>query len=337
MKRLSLTNNRTDYRVGQDKIAQADRSFLQAFEYGQLQEKIGNQAFYVLLQDKTEILKSWLFILFKAKRGVYLFCPYGNFSTAELELVIDFWKKWQQQNLKIDFLRISPLCSDNKENLITYQQAGFRPAPVHMMHPELDWRLDITKNDQTLLAEMRKNNRYGINKAKKDGVKILTGDSQEMLNQFYLLHEKTARRQGFIPWSKQFLDAQRAVFAPLDAIKIYLAEYDGQIISGAIIMFYEGRAYYHHGASDENFNKIPSSYLIQWEAIQEAKKRGFPEYSFYGVIEDAPKHPWAGLSFFKKGFGGAGKHLLHCQDYAFSARYWLIWLLEKYQRWRKGY
>jgi peptidoglycan pentaglycine glycine transferase (the first glycine) len=336
MLEIKEIESKEKYDQGLAKIAKEDRHFLQAYEYGQLQKDLGHQPIYLGFFQKENLEKSILIILFRAKRGSYLFCPYGVFCGEELKALIPYLKNLAKQ-LKVDFLRFSPLMDDNENNKKMFAELGFRDAPVHMMHPELDWSLDITKDEKVLLKEMRKNNRYGVNKAMKDGVEIEVGSTQQMLDIFYELHEETAKRQGFIPWSKKFLDAQLKYFGPKAEMKIYLAKWQDKFIAGAVIMFYEGRSYYHHGASLSEYNKVSASYLIQWRAIQEAKAAGFYEHSFYGVVDNAPKHPWAGLSFFKKGFGGKPRAILHCQDLKITWKYWLNFIVETTRRIKRGY
>ncbi len=334
MKSVKTVENQKIYEQGLTNIPQDGRSFLQSYEYGMMQNELGNKAVFLGIFENDKIIYAYLWIIFKAKRGTFIFCPYGIFDEEKLEMVMNFIKGLDE---KIDFIRISPNMDDDTQNKQLFKKFGFRDAPIHMMHPELDWVLDISKDEKILLAEMRKNNRYGIKKARRDNVKIISGTSQDLLDKFYIIHEETAKRQGFVPWSKTFLNVQLKYFRPKNEIKIYLGIYNEKVIAGAIIMFYEGKAYYHHGASLSEYNKIPASYLIQWEAIEEAKKRGFKVYSFYGVIEDAPKHPWAGLSFFKKGFGGHNRYLLHCQDLKLTKKYWLNFAVEKIRRMKRGY
>ncbi len=336
MLNIKELKSKIEFDQGLNQIPQKDRSFLQAYEYGLMQLDVGHKPIYLGVFEEENIVGALLLILFKAKRGTYLFCPYGVHSREQLEVLIPYLKKLGRK-LKVDFLRFSPLMDENSENRALFESFGFRDAPVHMMHPELDWSLDITRDEKALLKGMRKNNRYGINKATKDGVTVKSGASQELLDLFYDMHLNTARRQKFVPWSKKFLDAQLKHFGPLDQFKVYLGYYEGKPIAGAAIMFYEKKAYYHHGASLSEFQRIPASYLLQWEAILEARSRGCQVYDFYGIVEDAPKHPWSGLSFFKKGFGGEARQIIHCQDLPLRVKYWLNWAIEKYRRFRRGY
>ena len=53
------------------------------------------------------------------------------------------------------------------------------------------------------------------------------------------------------------------------------------------------------------------------EAIKEAKKRGCKVYDFWGFTdpEKFPKHPWAGPTLFKMGFGGHKEEYVKTQDW----------------------
>ncbi|MBT6068618.1 peptidoglycan bridge formation glycyltransferase FemA/FemB family protein, partial [Candidatus Peregrinibacteria bacterium] len=185
-------------------------SFLQSWEYGQLQQKLGHTPLYLGLYEGESLMQSLLLILFKARRGTYLFCPYGIHDEKQLITLIPFLKKYGKEH-KVDFIRLSPLLDDTDENKKLFKKYGFKGAPVHMMHPELLWLLDIKKEEDEIMAGMRKNTRYYVRRAAKDGVTIESGATQELLDQFYEIHAETARRQGFVPYSKKFLDAQLQV------------------------------------------------------------------------------------------------------------------------------
>ncbi len=335
MYQIRLVDNAELYRKAQGDGGERGNSFLQSYEYGQLQKKLGHEPLYLIL-EKDGHHRALLFILFKARRGHYLFCPYGVVDEEIMESVIPFLKKLSLEN-HVDFLRISPLLDDNQESKLLFRKYGFRDAPVHMMHPELLWLLSLDKDEKTLLKDMRKNTRYALKQAEKADIKLKEGATEDLLKDFYDIHTETARRQKFIPYPYDYLKAQLDVFAPENQIRIYVAEYEGKNIASAVMMYYGKESVYHHGASLSEYNKIPASYLIQWEAIKEAKRRGMKYHNFWGVVDNAPKHPWAGLSFFKKGFGGEGKNILHCQDLPLTWKYWFNFLVETVRRIKRGY
>lgn len=236
----------------------------------------------------------------------------------------------------MDFIRISPLLENTPENLEIFKNAGFRDAPIHMMHPELSWLLDIFKSEEEILAGMRKTARNLIRRAEREGVKIIESKNIESIDEFYKLHNQTVNRHGFVPFSENYLKKEFEAFAPENQISVFFAKHNSMIISSAIIVFYGHSAFYHHGASLAS--KIPASHLLIWEAIKAAKKRGCEIFNFWGIApEGAKNHPWAGLTFFKTGFGGYKKEYLHAQDLVISHKYWLNYLIEKIRRFSRGY
>lgn len=337
MLKFKLTKSPQEYLEGQIGLKETERSFLQSYEYGQMQDKLGNEPLYILVTDEhNKILNSYLAILFKAKRGRYIFLPYAVVDDEKMRFLLPCLKQLAKE-INVDFIRISPLIDENYGNKKMFQELGFRNAPVHMMHPELLWILDLSKDEKVLLKEMRKNTRYSLKQAEKMDISVTSGVTELMLDKFYKIHQETSKRQGFVPYSWDYLKAQLEVFGDQDQMRVYLAEYDGKVISAAVIMFYGNEGVYHHGASLSEYNKIPGSYLIQWEAIKEARRRGMKRYNFWGVVENAPKHPWAGLSFFKQGFGGTGRPLLHCQDLPLTWKYWVNFVVETARRIKRGY
>lgn len=337
MLQIKLTKSPTDYASGQETLPPQNRSFLQSYAYGQMQARLGHEPLYIVMTDDSErVIHSCLAILFKAKRGRYIFLPYLTLPDNLLPQLIDFLKQIAKEN-RVDFLRISPLVDDSESARQDFAKLGFRDAPVHMMHPELLWLLDLSADESALLSGMRKNTRYAIKQAEKMSVQIESGDTEEMLNKFYEIHLETSKRQHFTPYPWSYLQAERNEFAPPGEFKIFLAKHEEKYISAAVILYHGNEAVYHHGASLSEYNKIPGSYLIQWEAIREAKRRGLPRYNFWGVVENAPRHPWAGLSFFKQGFGGQGRPLLHCQDLPLTPKYWINFVVETVRRVKRGY
>jgi lipid II:glycine glycyltransferase (peptidoglycan interpeptide bridge formation enzyme) len=105
-----------------------------------------------------------------------------------------------------------------------------------------------------------------------------------------------------------------------------------------MIVYTNNSAFYHHGASIRKYSNITASELLQWIAIKEAKQNGLSYYNFWGIVREKEKnHPWAGLSKFKKGFGGFEEEYLHAQDYVLRVKYWLNYLIEITRKIKRGY
>ena len=326
-----------------------EATFLHSWNWGEFNKNTGEKIWRVGVFDSRDealpcLIAIVLIIKVKARRGSFLFVPQGPIITYNSKLItndllsriFDYLKDLGKRE-KVSFVRISPVLENTSENLNIFKQAGFRNASIHMMHPEITWLLDITKSEEEILKGMRKTHRNLIRRAVKDGVEIIQNTDEKYLKNFYDIHMETVKRHKFVPFSYDYIRSEVKAFKDDNQISVFSAKYKNKIISSAIIVFYGNQAFYHHGASLSEYNKIPSSYLILWEAIKEAKKRNKEIFNFYGIVENKPKHPWAGLSKFKKGFGGYKKEFLHCQDLSLSKKYLITWLVEVVRKIKRGY
>jgi len=322
-------------------------TFLHSWNWGEFNKNTGEKIWRLGVFDNERLLAITLVIKVNARRGSFLFVPQGPVTSQKsikskvesqklLKLFFSYLKDLGKKE-RVGFVRISPIFENTKENLEIFKQAGFKNAPIHMMHPELTWVLDITKSEDEILKGMRKTHRNLTRRAAKEGVEIIQGTDEKYLKTFYDIHLETVKRHKFIPFSYDYIKNEIDAFKNDNQISIFSAKYKEEIISSAIIVFYGEQAFYHHGSSSSKYYKIPSSYLNLWEAIKEAKKRGKKKFNFYGIVENKPRHPWSGLTKFKKGFGGYQEELLHCQDLPISKKYAITWAIETGRKIRRGY
>ena len=322
-----------------------ESTFLQSWNWGEFNNNTGEKIWRLGVFNNEKLLAVALVIKVNARRGSFLFVPQGpvikvfGIQYSVFSILNELFTFLKDLGIKerVGFIRVSPILKNTEENLNIFEKAGFRNAPIHMMHPETTWLLDITKSEDEILKGMRKTHRNLIRRAAKEGVKIIQSADEEYLKAFYDIHMETVRRHKFVPFPYDYIKSEIDAFKNDDQISIFSAKYKGEIISSAIIIFYGEQAFYHHGSSSSKYYKIPSSYLNLWEAIKEAKKRGKKKFNFYGIVENKPKHPWAGLSKFKKGFGGHQEELLHCQDLPLNRKYAITWVVETIRKVRRGY
>lgn len=320
-------------------------TFLHSWEWGEFNIMMGDRVWRLgIYNDDNRLAGIALIIRVRARRGSFLFCPHGpiwdieifkykniKISTAALVDYLKILAKKEQCN----FIRFSPLMINTPENNKLWRDLEFREAPIHM-HPELAWILDITKPEIDLLQAMRKNTRYAIKKAEKEGIQVIISNNLADFDQFWKVYKATVDRQHFIPFSKNYLTNEFAVFSRNNQALFFFGKYNGEIISAAMIVFQNHSAFYHHGASSHKYTTIAASQLVQWRAIQEAKKRGCAIYNFWGIVPSELKnHPWAGLSLFKRGFGGFAEEYLHAKDFKLNQKYWLAYIVEIVRRFKR--
>jgi len=318
-----------------------EKTFLDSWNWGEFQTREGERIWRFGIYNNEELVSVALVIKVKARRGTFLFVPHGpniiNPNPKILNTLLIKLKEIAKQE-KAHFIRIVPIWERNEENIRVFRDLGFIPAPIHI-HPEVTWELDVKPSEEELLMNMRKTTRYLIRQAQKNAdIEIVKTQDVEDLKKFNEIYSATAKRHKFTPFSLKYIQNQFSSFSPEGQILIFLGKYKNEVVSSAIIVFWQNIGFYHHGASLPKYNKIPVSYLLQWEAIKEAKERGCERYNFWGIApDDNKKHPWAGLSLFKKGFGGYRRDYVKTQDLPLSKVYSLITRpIEKLRKMKRG-
>lgn len=171
------------------------------------------------------------------------------------------------------------------------------------IQPRFNYRLFLNgRNEEELFANLTQKTRYNCRVAIRKGVEIKVC-GKEMLDEFVRLMSITGERDGFNVRPKwyfeKFLDAHG------DNVRLYIAFYNGEAISGAITTQYAGKTCYVYGASDNAQRNVMPNYLIQWEMIKWAIEGNSSVYDFQGVSGDLSEdNPLYGLYRFKRGFNG---------------------------------
>jgi len=311
-----------------------EKTFLQSWNWGEFQKIMGNKIWRLGVYDNQRLLSVVLVVKIEAKRGRFLLIQHGPISKKLFEEL-----KKIAKNEKCDFIRVAPLLEKNDENKKSLKDLGFRESPMHASAYEATWKLDITPSEEELLKNMRKTTRYLIRQAQKNPeIEIVKSDKIEDAELYQKLNEKVSKYQRFTPFSFDFVKNEFEVFAKDNQALLFFGKYKGEIISSALIIFWQGIGFYHQAALDPNYHKIPVAYLLQWEVIKEVKKRGCKLYDFWGYVDPKkePRHPWAGPTLFKTGFGGKAYQYLKTQDFPMSKKYWFTFIFEKIRKIKRG-
>ncbi len=326
----------------------AEKTFLQSWNWGEFNSQMGEKIWRLGVYNEEKLIGAALVLKISARRGTFLFIPHGPVVIGGLDgqdkkeilelflLQLSDFAKGEN----VSFIRVAPILSDNQENENIFTDLGFRQAPIHM-HPEVTWELDITPPEEKLLMNMRKTTRYLIRQAEKNSdIQITISDRIGDIKLFWPVYLETAKRHHFVVFPEKYLETQFNSFIKDKEILLFLGNYKGQVVSAAIFVFWQDICVYHHSGSLSDYNKIPVSYLLQWRAIKEARNRGCRIYNFWGIAPDIEtesdaqksKHPWAGLSLFKMGFGGYKKNYVKTQDFIISKKYWINYMIENIRK-----
>ncbi len=317
-----------------------DANFLQSWHWGEFQKRIGKSVERIGLYHGAALKGVALAVVERAKRGTYLTVAGGPIlDWSDHDVVRSCFKAIRERAAQngASFVRVRPQLIENEISRSLFRRLGFHDAPMHLT-ADLTSQLDLKLTEQELMDGMRKTTRYDVRKAEKAGVRITTSVNVADIDEFYDLQIQTSQRQKFVPFSRNFLKEQFAVFAASGNALLYRAYFGEKLLAAAFIIFYRNEATYHYGASTEEGRRIPGAYLLQWEAIKEAKRRGCARYNFWGVTKpDQTNHRFYGVSVFKRGFGGHDVAYVPAQDLilnpvSYALNYSVEFLRKKFRR-----
>lgn len=202
------------------------------------------------------------------------------------------------------FIKLEPsLQSFNHSTIQPFESDNWPLAPTRTIH------IDLTPDEEEIFARFSKDARYSVRKARRGGVEVGSWRLEVgNLETFYNLLRKTGRRKKF--WVAPFRDLEAKAGAFKDkstlvlAYRNYVRKHD--LVAGALILFHDQVAYYHHAASNLEGRKLLAPYLVVWEAIKLAKKRGCHTLDLEGIYDPRYKiyQRFRKIGTFKKKFGG---------------------------------
>jgi peptidoglycan pentaglycine glycine transferase (the first glycine) len=318
-----------------------EKTFLQSWNWGEFCQKMGQKIWRLGAYNNNGGLTSVaLVIKTAARRGTFLLIQHSVAMEKPIfeALVVKLKEIAKQENAA--FVRLASLYLKNKENQEMFKSLGFREAPMHASAYEATWKLDITASEEDLMKNMRKTTRYLIRQAQKNtDIVIEKNNNSDSLAIYQNLNREVARRQNFAPFSDEYIKNEFEVFAKDSQCLWFFGKYKGEIAAAALVIFWQGVGFYHQAASLAKFAKLSIPYLLQWEAIREAKNRGCQIYDFWGYTDPQkyPKHPWAGPTLFKMGFGGYNREYIKTQDLPLTKKYWLTYIFEILRKIKRGF
>jgi len=218
----------------------------------------------------------------------------------------------------------------------TAECQGVSWQAVKSVQPRETWLLKLD-DEEKMLAAMHPKTRYNIRLAMRKQPVVKISDDQTIIDEFYEILKHTAQRETFGIYGRDYYRQLGKILAGGGEngkdgaaggvahdganFKIYLGYAKNRPVGGILVMFFGDMATYLYGGFDEKYRAWMLPHLLQWHALSDARSMGCRYYDFWGVApaEDvaasvknsaaqtkATIHPWAGLSRFKRSFGGFG-------------------------------
>jgi len=228
----------------------------------------------------------------------------GNLSAADFQHIAQLARQE-----KAIFLRWAP----NESTLPKWLAPGKFVATGAFRFPTLTGVVDLRQGEEKIREQMSQTGRRHLRVAERSGIEICpSGICQneksgicpsESVDSFFKLLQETTCRKGFASHGKKYFAKLLQSFGR-DAM-LLLAKKDGVILAGGIFVLVGKVCTYFFGASRPDLQKLQAPTLLQFEAMRRAIAREAAFFDFLGIApKDTKGHKWAGVSQFKRKFGG---------------------------------
>jgi hypothetical protein len=185
-------------------------------------------------------------------------------------------------------------------------------APGYSVQENLEYILDLTRDQDALWRGLRANHRRNVRLPAKRGVRVERAQSLESVQTLRCLQVEAVRRHAAKgdPFDLPSLDDYEALHKAVvarDLGRVYSGYLAEAVISAGLFITYGGRARaVYFGSNDEGY-KTRAAFALYWQAVEDLSKEGFNELSLGtanpGIEHEDPGSPAYGLHEFKLGFG----------------------------------
>jgi hypothetical protein len=122
--------------------------------------------------------------------------------------------------------------------------------------------------------------RQRIHRAEQSGLRIVSGRTEDDLQQFYLLHRMTRKRHALPPQPYLFIKAIWQTFADGGKAELLLAYKEDVALAGIIVFRYKGRVSVEFSAVDTDYNHYSPIPLLLWNSIRDSCLSGYRVLDF---------------------------------------------------------
>lgn len=301
--------------------------FLQSYEWGEFQKIVGRTVEYTHTLYGGVVDSVALILDTPLGAGYsYLYCPRGpiGLDCARTVQAVPGMATSYPAYTRVLFSRIE-VPQECEEVL-----RGPNTKKVVSTQPETEWIVDLKKTHDALRAAMHTKTRYNIRLAEKRGIQVraFTVKShalEESAKYFFAFLRQTATKKSFRLHDAEYYeklihffvhDREGGFKKEVPRAVLYEARYEERIVGTILVMFFGDTATYVHGGSSYQDRELMAPYALHDYALQDAADHGYAYYNFGGItLDSSSSHPWAGITRFKKSFGGESLQYSGTVDY----------------------
>lgn len=314
---LDLSNSEEVARYEEFVASSPHGHVMQSLNWAKVKENWDSD--YVYLQDDSGNITAALSILSIKNDGEHAFmyaprgpvCDFRDIDTVKA-LVKEASPVIEKRNGFV--LRMDPEFAYDEEVLANYRNAGMgnlvittRGTDEHSFsNPRMHVIADISMGShEEYFQTVKRKKRTMIRLPYKHGLETIRlhrnqEGFEKSLDTFYDLTKVMAKRQGITYRPRDYFVRLFDAF-PTSAVTLYETKLNDQVLSSAIVLGYNKKAFYIYAASSNEHRELYPNYQMNNEAIKDAIDQGYSEYDMGGIFD---LNPAAGLYRFKKTFCG---------------------------------
>jgi peptidoglycan pentaglycine glycine transferase (the first glycine) len=296
---------------------------LQSYEWAEFKRELNWEPVRLVLERDGKVVGLGQFLVYDTPLvpGALMYCTKGP------------WLPWEDEEAVRAFFRGVLRVAEQEgvhtvkiEPEVREQQTQVNELLSEMGFRRFRWDLnfkttmivDLRPSEGDLLDNMKGKTRYNVRLAARKGVRVVEDDSPEARKHFWDMFEQTAERNGFMirrPRGYQF-----AVWQAMDEAgraHLFFATHEGDRLAAMLIYTFGRKCWYMLGASTNEKRNLMPNYLLQWEVMKWAKRRGIACYDMVAVPspDDLDEsNSLYGVYRFKAGFGGEIVDFVGCLD-----------------------
>jgi lipid II:glycine glycyltransferase (peptidoglycan interpeptide bridge formation enzyme) len=284
---------------------QQAKPLVQSPYYGAWQAKDGKSVVYFVAEQDGHTKAAGVAIKYEAPGGIsFFYCPYGPVVTSWTSELFDALKQFFAPLTRTHGVTFVRFDSPGLTDLAAAKPVSNKLAVTASLQPRAEWLLDISGNEEAVWMGMHKHARYNVRLAERAHARIdFYEPSKAPVETFMQLMGTTSSRDSFSLQTRQYYEA---VLACLPAHNGFMSvvTIDNTPAAAAIFAEYDGMAHYVFSGSSDDFRKIAPPYFMLWQTILEARRRGWTTLNFGGITDSVKGTHLAGVTGFKKRFGG---------------------------------
>jgi lipid II:glycine glycyltransferase (peptidoglycan interpeptide bridge formation enzyme) len=205
------------------------------------------------------------------------------------------------QERRISEICISPQIDRNNGRQVEQVCAdlGFRAKASAV--PNMTLILNVTCDLDKIIGRFHKSTRYEVVRAGRLGITVRRAENEADFMHFFNIYSERAAEKGFGALSiADFTALSERIRKNPERSALFLSEYRGDLLAGAVVMRAGPRVHYIYGATGGKAGNLPGLYPIFRRAIEWAKEIGCTEFDFGGYGPSGS----SSVRRFKEGFGG---------------------------------